>query len=86
MVPTLIMLGYNVLAFGSPWEMGYFHHATREFAEVHSAQHPLGLAFPESFWEGSAACSGAAIAASVLCADLAADSAGLDRTVGSPLL
>jgi hypothetical protein len=50
-VPTLILLGYNQLAFGSPWEMGYFHHATPEFAEVHNAQHPLGLAFPDSFWE-----------------------------------
>jgi hypothetical protein len=49
-IPTLILLGYDQLAFGSPWEMGYFHHATPEFAAVHSAQHPLGLAFPESFW------------------------------------
>ena len=49
-IPTLILLGYNQLAFGSPWEMGYFHHATREFAEVHNAENPLGLAFPESFW------------------------------------
>ncbi len=49
-IPTFILLGYNQLAFGSPWEMGYFHHATRQFAEVHSADHPLGLAFPESFW------------------------------------
>ena len=24
-IPTLILLGYNQLAFGSPWEMGYFH-------------------------------------------------------------
>jgi hypothetical protein len=46
----LLLLGYNQLAFGSPWEMGYFHHATREFAEVHNAQNPLGLSFPESFW------------------------------------
>jgi hypothetical protein len=49
-IPTLLLLGYNQLAFGSPWEMGYFHHATQQFAEVHSADHPLGLAFPESFW------------------------------------
>jgi hypothetical protein len=49
-IPTLLLLGYNQLAFGSPWEMGYFHHATRQFAEVHSARNPLGLVLPESFW------------------------------------
>ena len=27
-IPTLILLTYNQLAFGSPWDMGYFHHAT----------------------------------------------------------
>jgi hypothetical protein len=47
-VPTLLLLAYNQLAFGSPWQMGYFHHATREFAEVHNARNPLGLAIPES--------------------------------------
>jgi hypothetical protein len=47
-IPTLILLGYNQLAFGSPWEMGYFHHATREFAEVHNEHNPLGLALPGS--------------------------------------
>jgi hypothetical protein len=46
-IPTLILLTYNVLAFGSPWEMGYFHHATKQFADVHSPDHPLGLIFPE---------------------------------------
>ena len=49
-IPTVILLGYNQLAFGSPWEMGYFHHATREFAQVHNAKNPLGLAVPDSFW------------------------------------
>jgi hypothetical protein len=48
-IPTLILLGYNQLAFGSPWQMGYFHHATREFAEVHNERNPLGLSLPESF-------------------------------------
>jgi len=48
-VPTLILLGYNQLAFGSPIEMGYFHHATQQFAEVHSSTNPLGLVAPESF-------------------------------------
>jgi hypothetical protein len=46
-VPTLVLLGYNQLAFGSPWEMGYFHHATRIFADVHSAENPLGLRRPD---------------------------------------
>ncbi|HMB07482.1 MAG TPA: hypothetical protein VKP69_27595 [Isosphaeraceae bacterium] len=45
-VPTLVLLGYNQLAFRSPWDMGYFHHATSIFAEVHSARNPLGLVSP----------------------------------------
>jgi hypothetical protein len=50
--PTLVLLAYNQLAFGSPWDMGYFHHATRRFAEVHSTQNPLGLRTPH--WERAA--------------------------------
>jgi hypothetical protein len=46
-VPTLVLLGYNQLAFGSPWDMGYFHHATPIFRDVHSADHPLGLRHPD---------------------------------------
>lgn len=46
-VPTLILLGYNLLAFGSPWDMGYFHHATAIFAEVHNRRNPLGLRPPD---------------------------------------
>ncbi|SIO67557.1 hypothetical protein SAMN05444166_8389 [Singulisphaera sp. GP187] len=42
-LPTLVLLGYNFLAFGSPWDMGYFHHATDAFQKVHSAENPLGL-------------------------------------------
>ena len=42
-----MLLGYNVLAFGSPWEMGYFHHATAIFARVHNARNPLGLRPPD---------------------------------------
>lgn len=42
-LPTLLLLGYNFLAFGSPWDMGYFHHATDVFHQVHSAENPLGL-------------------------------------------
>ena len=46
-VPTLVLLGYNLLAFGSPWDMGYFHHATAMFAQVHNAGNPLGLGAPD---------------------------------------
>lgn len=47
LIPTLILVFYNQLAFGSPWQMGYFHHATREFAQVHSPKNPLGLRAPD---------------------------------------
>jgi hypothetical protein len=43
-VPALLLLGYNQLAFGSPWDMGYFHHTT--FSQVHPARNPLGLKSP----------------------------------------
>jgi hypothetical protein len=49
--PTLILLTYNQLAFGSPWDMGYSHHATQSFAEVHAADNPLGLRYPDRFWD-----------------------------------
>ena len=45
--PTLFLLAYNTLAFGSPWRMGYFFHATERFANVHSASNPLGLRPPD---------------------------------------
>ena len=45
--PTLVLLGYNQLAFGSPWDMGYFHEALRLFSRVHSTANPLGLAHPD---------------------------------------
>jgi hypothetical protein len=45
--PTLFLLGYNLLAFGSPLDMGYFHHATAQFARVHNRQNPLGLRMPD---------------------------------------
>lgn len=47
LIPTLVLLGYNVVAFGSPWDMGYFHHATKEFADVHNESNPLGLVRPD---------------------------------------
>jgi hypothetical protein len=46
LVPALVLLGYNQLAFGSPWDMGYFHHTTKIFADVHSERNPLGLTHP----------------------------------------
>ena len=45
--PTILMLAYNDLAFNSPWDMGYFHHATKQFANVHSRDNPLGLLSPD---------------------------------------
>ncbi len=50
-IPTLILLFYNQLAFGSPWDMAYFHHATPQFAKVHNAANPYGLKFPDEFWQ-----------------------------------
>jgi hypothetical protein len=47
LLATLILLTYNQLAFGSPWDLGYFHHATREFAQVHNRRNPLGLRPPD---------------------------------------
>ncbi|HEY2157337.1 MAG TPA: hypothetical protein VGH33_17040 [Isosphaeraceae bacterium] len=47
MLPTLFLLAYNTTAFGSPWRMGYFFHATEQFARVHSAKNPLGLRAPD---------------------------------------
>lgn len=41
------MLGYNLFTFGSPWDMGYFHEATPQFARVHNRQNPLGLRMPD---------------------------------------
>jgi hypothetical protein len=50
-VPTLMLLAYNQLAFGSPWDMGYFHLVTDVFARVHNRDNPLGLKLPERPWE-----------------------------------
>ena len=49
-IPTLILLTYNQLAFGSPWDMGYFHHATKQFADVHNPGNPTGLRVPDHPW------------------------------------
>ncbi|MFI5460675.1 MAG: hypothetical protein ACHRXM_35120 [Isosphaerales bacterium] len=55
LIPTLILLFYNQLAFGSPWDMGYFHEDTQGFAKVHNPGNPLGLKFPDHFWKKLAA-------------------------------
>lgn len=47
LIPLLLLLGYNQLAYGSPFDMGYFHHTTKIFADVHGAGNPLGLRSPE---------------------------------------
>jgi hypothetical protein len=47
LIPALILLLYNMLAFGNPFDMGYFHHATAQFARVHSRENPLGLQGPD---------------------------------------
>lgn len=45
--PTLVLMGYNLSAFGSPFDIGYAHHATEQFAQVHSEDNPLGLRSPD---------------------------------------
>lgn len=47
LIPTLALLLYNTMAFGGPLDMGYFHHATAQFAKVHSRENPLGLRSPD---------------------------------------
>ena len=46
-MPTLILLSYNTLAFGSPWRMGYFYEVLDRFKEVHSSSNPLGMRRPD---------------------------------------
>ena len=76
-VPTLVLLGYNLLAFGSPWDMGYFHHATAMFARVHNAENPLGLGAPD--WTRARPCSGGASRPPLLRPDPGPGDPGLGR-------
>ena len=46
-LPTALLLGYNALAFDSPWRMGYFFLVMDRFKEVHSSANPLGLNRPD---------------------------------------
>ena len=45
MLPTIALLTYNDAAFGSPWDLGYFHHVN--FSHVHTRTNPLGLLAPD---------------------------------------
>ena len=68
-----------MLAFGSPWDMGYFHHATAHFAKVHNRQNPLGLRMPDPTLVGSPAL-GRASRPALLCPD---PCPGFPRLVGA---
>lgn len=46
-VPLVALLIYNVIAFGSPFDMGYFHEDIAQFRDVHSKANPLGLRSPD---------------------------------------
>ena len=46
-LPTALLLGYNQVAFDSPWRMGYFYLVMDRFAGVHSRGNPLGLSRPD---------------------------------------
>ena len=84
-VPAAILLGYNDLAFGSPWKMGYFFLVTERFKEVHSASNPLGLARPD--WSKLAELAlGGATRAGPLRADRRADDPGISRPGGPAAL
>lgn len=48
LVPLGALLVYNVSAFGSPWDMGYFHEDIAQFSQVHSRANPLGLQVPDT--------------------------------------
>ncbi len=47
-VPLGALFLYNVLAFGSPLDMGYFHEDLTLFSKVHSTANPLGLRPPDA--------------------------------------
>jgi hypothetical protein len=47
LMPTFLLLGYNAAAFSSPFDMGYFHLITEQFAKVHNKENPLGLTRPD---------------------------------------
>ena len=62
--PTLILLTYNQLAFGSPWDMGYFHHATQRSPMSTTPTIPSACASPIDSGISSSPSSGDVIAGS----------------------
>jgi hypothetical protein len=44
-LPLSVLLAYNVVAFGSPWRLGYQALATEEFRKIHS-QGLVGIGWP----------------------------------------
>jgi hypothetical protein len=46
LVPTIVLLLYNQLAFGSPFDLAYFHEDAQIFHAVHNEENPLGLRSP----------------------------------------
>ena len=84
-IPTLILLTYNQLAFGSPWDSGYFHHTT--YAYVHTSENRLGFKVPDHFWQLARRLAlGPLSRAHVLRADLVAHGSRLGRDDRPPVL
>ena len=46
LIPTAAFLAYNAIAFGDPFDLGYFHLKTARYAKIHSHENPLGLVAP----------------------------------------
>lgn len=46
LIPTAAFLAYNMIAFGDPFDLGYFHLKTARYAKIHSHENPLGLVAP----------------------------------------
>ncbi len=80
MFPTLILLTYNQLAFGSPWDMGYFHHATKSIRRCPQRRQSPRLALSRSIL-AQAPCPplGPLSRAYILRSDLVAHSSRLGR-------
>lgn len=47
LMPIIVLLTYNTIAFGSPLDMGYFHEDIAQFRDVHNKANPLGLRGPD---------------------------------------
>ena len=51
--PSLLLMGYNMMAFGSPFDIGYAHHDNPLFVPIHGEGNPLGIGRPD--WSRAAA-------------------------------